>query len=157
MSADELRLSIAEAKGLDVSEHAEHDWKREPGGDIDLYAYSNDPHSGPYCDRCGYSFCTGCSGDDGYNNGLPCKSYPPYWTEHMNAAWELVEEMIANDRKFHLLRFGYLPSGSPKKREQKITWEVCYGEQDVNLLEYARGETAPLAIARAWLMWKEGV
>lgn len=78
------------------------------------------------------------------------------WPKNISAAWELVEEMIANDRKFHLLRFGYLPSGSPKKHEQKITWEVCYGEQDVNLLEYARGDTAPLAIARAWLTWKVG-
>lgn len=146
MDAEQLRLAIAEAKGLDISEHDEHDWKREPGGDIDLYAYSNDPHSGPYCNRCGYSFCTGCSGDDGYDNGLPCKSYPPYWTEHMNAAWELVEE-VPPDKWFVSVD------------RDHTRWMCFFGSNVSSEDEYYQGEgdTAPLAICRAYLLWKEGV
>lgn len=128
MDAEQLRLAIAEAKGCS-----------------DFYV-----------------FCAFVGAREELRAKITGKEntfdvYVPHWTTKISDAFDLVDEMIANDRKFHLLRFGYLPSGSPKKNEQNIVWQACYGEQDVNLLEHTEGETAPLAICRAYLLWKEGV
>jgi predicted Fe-S protein YdhL (DUF1289 family) len=37
-----------------------HVWKLDERGWVDKYAMESDPHSGPVCVVCGYSYCTGC-------------------------------------------------------------------------------------------------
>lgn len=146
MDAAQLRLAIAEAKGLDTGSHDTHEWHKEPGGDIDLYAYSSDPHSGPYCDRCGYSFCTGCN-EDGYNDYLPCTAYHPDWATSIPAAWRLVEEM----RDAGQLVIIKLWPDKSFIFSIEILWK-----NDSDGYVQTVSDTAPLAICRAWLMWKEG-
>lgn len=37
-----------------------HIWKRDEFGEVDTFAYSNEPHNGPKCLACGYYFCHHC-------------------------------------------------------------------------------------------------
>ena len=41
-------------------EFSEHQWRRTAEGKIDEFAMYVDCHSGPVCERCGYSFCEHC-------------------------------------------------------------------------------------------------
>lgn len=41
-------------------EYPEHDWETYEDGNIDESAMSYGFHNGPYCKRCGYSFCVHC-------------------------------------------------------------------------------------------------
>ncbi len=41
-------------------EFSEHQWRRTEEGKIDEFAMYVDYHSGPVCERCGYSFCEHC-------------------------------------------------------------------------------------------------
>lgn len=76
--------------------------------------------------------------------------YPPDWTSEISWAWELVEELRQNFFSTELIEWDHT----------KTVYVVCHPRQGhgENLPELeAFAETAPLAIARAWLMWKEGV
>lgn len=42
-------------------EFPEHDWARDEDGKIDEFAMEYEYHNGPYCNRCGYSFCIHCT------------------------------------------------------------------------------------------------
>ena len=42
-------------------EFPEHDWERDEDGRIDEFAMVYEYHNGPYCNRCGYSFCIHCT------------------------------------------------------------------------------------------------
>ena len=42
-------------------EFPEHDWARDEDGKIDEFAMEYEYHNGPYCNRCGYSFCINCT------------------------------------------------------------------------------------------------
>ena len=41
-------------------EFSEHQWRRTAEGKIDEFAMYVDCHSGPVCERCGYSYCEHC-------------------------------------------------------------------------------------------------
>ena len=51
-------------------EFSEHQWRRTAEGKIDEFAMYVDCHSGPVCERCGYSFCEHCE-PNGWNEE-PC-------------------------------------------------------------------------------------
>lgn len=50
--------------------YKKHNWEKNSKGEIDTFAWDNDFHNGPYCKRCGYSFCVHCN-PKGYNKE-PC-------------------------------------------------------------------------------------
>lgn len=45
---------------VDFGEWDEHIWRLDDKGEIDMYGMEFDGHSGPICDRCGYSYCKYC-------------------------------------------------------------------------------------------------
>lgn len=47
-------------------EFPDHDWARDEDGKIDEFAMEYEYHNGPYCNRCGYSFCIHCT-PNGWN------------------------------------------------------------------------------------------
>lgn len=51
-------------------EFSDHQWRRTAEGKIDEFAMYVDCHSGPVCERCGYSFCEHCE-PNGWNEE-PC-------------------------------------------------------------------------------------
>ena len=53
-------------------EHAEHLWKRDKNGEIDLWAFSVGYCNGPVCIRCGHSECEHCNEDWKTDPTEPC-------------------------------------------------------------------------------------
>lgn len=60
----------AEIAKLEKSTHA---WRRDEFGEIDWFAVDADPHNGPECERCDYSFCWNCATED----PAPCRGEMP--------------------------------------------------------------------------------
>ena len=77
-----------------------------------------------------------------------CANEIPDWPRDIAAAWGLVEEMIRSETIIEVKR-------NPLVHRLPDTWYVeTYSEttgQKIN-----SGATAPEAICRAWLAWKEG-
>lgn len=67
------------------------------------------------------------------------------WTTDIAAAWELVEEMIEN---------GEAPGELIISWYEDKKWYCQSADRKVE--NYAYADTAPLAICRAWLMWRKG-
>ncbi len=64
----------------------------------------------------------------------------PEWSRDIAAAWKLVEEMINNNERPQFCWNG----------DEWVFVSVRFENWD----NHARGETAPLALSRAWLLWK---
>jgi hypothetical protein len=119
------------------AEHPEHLWYLHKDGTRDDCAMDNDFHSGPCCQRCGYSFCLSCKNEGRERGGLPCidDALPSYSTTFA-AAGKVLE-------KFKWFTLTSFPSGCPE-----VTRYDC-GLAVPNV--YGHGETMPLAICRAAL------
>lgn len=76
-----------------------------------------------------------------FDDILPSQRYGlPRWTTSIAEAWKLVEEVIAQEFWVDIENYPSTIS----------LWSVSFGTS--NFL----GTSAPLAICRAWLMWKTG-
>ena len=128
MTAEELRLAIAKAKGLDVRRARDIPellpGLHEPG----LYKGLAEWITTETLILC--------------NGGAPW--FPPHWTTSIADAWELMEEIAAKD----------YPIPGICRMDENDNWNCYYrfaGDQGIEIVE---ADTAPLAICRAWLLWK---
>jgi hypothetical protein len=127
LTPEELRLEIAQAKGWgEVRKNDSGEWRQAPGyGDLADYQP----------DYLGVPPDSGWGG--GHSEGLP------NWPADIAAAWELVEEMIEN---------GEAPGEFIMSWYEEKKW-YCQSP-DRHLQNYTYADTAPLAICRAYLLWK---
>ena len=134
MTNDELRIAIAKAKGMNAGVVEEWD---DIYGTHHTHDYAGDRNWYPAGTPIHYA-----------ENGV---FYPlPDWPNDIAAAWELVEEMITpKDESIAAILASHRPY---------IVWN---GEDWIYLVggdesdeQVARGTTLPLAISRAWLIWK---
>lgn len=68
---EQMKTLIPVARLYHREEYPEHLWRKDENGEIDTSAWEYEYHSGPFCERCYYSFCESCD-SDGYNKKLPC-------------------------------------------------------------------------------------
>lgn len=68
---EQMKKLIPVARLYHREEHSEHLWRKDENGKIDTSAWEYEFCNGPFCERCGYSFCIHCD-PDGYNKKLPC-------------------------------------------------------------------------------------
>jgi hypothetical protein len=72
---------------------------------------------------------------------------PMNWTDDIAAAWELVEEIFAAGKDFHFECVHDDPANP--------WWFLAYDDDNLNgEIASTEAPTAPIAISRAWLMWK---
>lgn len=130
MTADELRLAIALAKGWKL-------YRFDYFGETDTQGiFAPDYKPSKYKTQIDFS------------EFLPRKYINPDgmpdWTTSIADAWELMEEMSALD----------YPIPGICRMDENDNWNCYYrfaGDQGIEIVE---ADTAPLAISRAWLLWK---
>jgi hypothetical protein len=74
---------------------------------------------------------------------------PPDWPRDIAAAWELVEEMRPNFYQIDIICWDH-------NNEWCVQCNPRHGHDEIIVPTYGKGATAPLAISRAYLLWKLG-
>jgi len=140
MTNEELRITIARAKGLEVIENVPAYRDPECGGWQIPYDGDADHVQPAYVHCC---FCKGeprLSGDVEYNGHLACcLEVLPDWPSDIALAWELLEDLIAKGYRGDILT---LPDG---------TWAANFLLTGKPVISIGFGTAAPEAICRAWL------
>lgn len=104
--------------------------------------------SGPMDSAAKYSGCKWWTAPDGRRT-----SVIPDWTSDITAAWELVEEMNNSEEGLSDLWYGTVCGKLGWIYTFRFYFMGAYKHGATELI--ASSDTAPLAICRAWLMWKE--
>lgn len=128
MTADELRIAIAKAKGWTIWKHS----------DSSRYGLPLSPKDAP-------GEGSGWSIRDNWDGKLIWQNEYSDWPKSISAAWGLAEEMLSSGMSIHI------DAGS------SITgWFACAYPDDIDTGDdfFGLAETAPIAICRAWLAWK---
>lgn len=141
MDNDELRIAIAKARGWKVVADA---------GNNERPFYILHPDVN-------ITVTTGHPTAAGAWNEAFSSDSIPLWDTDIAAAWKLMNEIVKSGDGFVTLYAGVYPD-NPLKTQ----WTLDFGMRQHYIRKHktgqiiGEGETAPIAICRAWLQWKRG-